>query len=191
MKTLSTIVRQLQDKPGKNIPRREFIKNSVVSLAALTIVPRHVLGGNGFVAPSDKINIGLVGAGGRSIGIISDLFTLDDVQITTVADPSEFCNDDFFYKRDIGRGPVIKLIEDHYSGKTINYKVSEYEDFRIMLEKEKSLDAIVCEGNHNLISLSIKMTYGGFLLGQIVRFPAVASRMGFMVVHHQVLQVLG
>jgi predicted dehydrogenase len=156
MKTPSAIGRQLQDKPGKNIPRREFIKNSVVSLAALTIVPRHVLGGNGFVAPSDKINIGLVGAGGRSIGIISDLFTLDDVQIITVADPSEFCKDDFFYKREIGRGPIINLIEDHYSGKTTNYKVSEYEDFRVMLEKEKSLDAIVCaspDNTHAYISI--------------------------------------
>ncbi len=156
METPSSTVRKLPEKPGKNIPRREFIRNSVVSLAALTIVPRHVLGGNGFVAPSDKINIGLVGAGGRSIGIISDLFSHDDVQITTVADPSEFCRDDFFYNSDFGRGPVKKLIEGHYSAKTTDYKVSEYEDFRVMLEKEKSLDAIVCaspDNTHACISI--------------------------------------
>ena len=35
--------------------------------AAVTVVlPRHVLGGPDFVAPSEKVNIALVGAGGRA-----------------------------------------------------------------------------------------------------------------------------
>lgn len=45
--------------------RRQFIRRTAsVAAAAFTIVPRHVLGGPGFVPPSETINIALVGAGG-------------------------------------------------------------------------------------------------------------------------------
>ena len=45
--------------------RREFLKNSALAFAGISIVPRHVLGGKGFVAPSDKLNIASVGCGGK------------------------------------------------------------------------------------------------------------------------------
>ena len=45
--------------------RRSFIKGTALTAAGLMIVPRHVLGGPGYVAPSDKVNIALIGAGGR------------------------------------------------------------------------------------------------------------------------------
>jgi len=44
--------------------RRLFIKNSLGALAAFTIVPRHVLGGKGFIAPSDQLTKGIIGVGG-------------------------------------------------------------------------------------------------------------------------------
>jgi predicted dehydrogenase len=44
--------------------RREFIRNASLTAAGLYIVPRHVLG-RGFVAPSDKLLIAGVGAGGK------------------------------------------------------------------------------------------------------------------------------
>ncbi|MBS3777420.1 MAG: twin-arginine translocation signal domain-containing protein, partial [Bacteroidales bacterium] len=50
----------------KNTTRRDFIKKSAIALTAFTIVPRHVLGGRGFIAPSDKVNIGMVGCGGMA-----------------------------------------------------------------------------------------------------------------------------
>ena len=46
------------------ISRRQFIAGATASAAAVTIVPRHVLGGTGFQAPSDTLNIAAVGAGG-------------------------------------------------------------------------------------------------------------------------------
>ena len=52
--------------------------------------------------------------------------------------------------------PTKKFIEDYYSGKTPNYKLAEYEDFRVMLEKERSLDAIVCatpDNTHAYVSI--------------------------------------
>src|SRR5258708_878075 len=45
--------------------RRTFLKNAGVAAAAFTIVPRFVLGGNGFVAPSDTLYIAGIGAGGE------------------------------------------------------------------------------------------------------------------------------
>ena len=44
-------------KNKKNINRREFIGSSAASLA-FTILPRQVIGGRGYVAPSDKITLG-------------------------------------------------------------------------------------------------------------------------------------
>ncbi len=45
--------------------RREFLKSTAGAVAAFTIVPRHVLGGPGQRAPSDKLNIACIGVGGR------------------------------------------------------------------------------------------------------------------------------
>ena len=47
-----------------NNSRRGFIRNSALALAGFTIVPRHVLG-RGFVAPSDKLQVAGIGAGGK------------------------------------------------------------------------------------------------------------------------------
>ncbi len=51
---------------GKNqLGRGDFIKQSLLTAASFYIVPRHVLGGRGFVAPSDKLYIAAVGCGGE------------------------------------------------------------------------------------------------------------------------------
>ena len=137
-------------------PRREFIKTSLTSLAAITIIPRYVLGGRGFIAPSDKVNIGIIGAGGQSMYSINELFKLEDVQLTSIADPSLLWKNDILYSSDTGRGPTKKTIEAYYSKKTPNFQISEYEDFRVMLEKERSLDAIVCatpDNTHAYVSI--------------------------------------
>jgi len=44
--------------------RRDFLKKSALGAAAFTIVPRHVLGGPGFTAPSDEITKAIIGVGG-------------------------------------------------------------------------------------------------------------------------------
>lgn len=44
--------------------RRKFIKTSLATAAAFTIVPRHVLGGPGFIAPSDQLTKAIIGVGG-------------------------------------------------------------------------------------------------------------------------------
>jgi predicted dehydrogenase len=134
-----------QDKKPTGISRRKFIQSTALSAVGFTIVPRHVLGGAGFTAPSDKVNVGVVGVGGRGRENIRDLLKLDDVQVTAIADPAEHWNlANFYYRSEAGRGPVAKMLEEHYAGKTPNYKLAAYSDFRRMLEKETALDAILC-----------------------------------------------
>ena len=51
--------------PATDQSRRKFIKNAGVAAAAFTIVPRFVLGGAGFKAPSDLLYVAGIGAGGK------------------------------------------------------------------------------------------------------------------------------
>ena len=51
-----------------NLTRRKFIRNTAFTLGAISIIPRHVLG-KGFVAPSDKVNLGFIGLGKQSRGL--------------------------------------------------------------------------------------------------------------------------
>ncbi len=46
------------------ISRREFIRRAAVSSAALTIIPRRLLGGPGYIAPSDELTKAVIGVGG-------------------------------------------------------------------------------------------------------------------------------
>ncbi len=55
---------------SNGVNRRNFLKLSLTSVAAFTIVPRHVLGGNGFLAPSDQLTKAVIGVGGMGRGHI-------------------------------------------------------------------------------------------------------------------------
>ena len=49
----------------KAMDRRSFVKKSTLAAGSVMIVPRYVLGGKGYTAPSDRLNIAAVGAGGK------------------------------------------------------------------------------------------------------------------------------
>ena len=66
--------------------RRQFVHTAAVGMAAPVIVPRHVLGGVGYTAPSDTVVIGMVGAGGMAASNASALVQRDDVRIGALAD---------------------------------------------------------------------------------------------------------
>ncbi|HPA20689.1 MAG TPA: Gfo/Idh/MocA family oxidoreductase [Verrucomicrobiae bacterium] len=124
--------------------RRHFLKTAAAA-AFPTIIPRHVLGGPRHVPPSEKVNIALVGAGGQGRTNLKNLLPLEDAQVIAIADPAESWDlTPFYYKGDAGRGPIRKMIEEHYAQKTPNYRVAVHEDFRVMLEKEKGIDAVLC-----------------------------------------------
>jgi predicted dehydrogenase len=140
-----------QPKAERNFPRRSalsrrtFLGTTAAAVAGISIVPRHVLGGAKFVAPSEKVNIAIIGCGGQGFTNTRALFQFPDAQIVALADPIEYHDlEQFYYKGSAGRLTVKSAVEKHYSDRTPNYKVTDYEDFRIMLEKEKGIDAILC-----------------------------------------------
>ena len=57
------------------INRKDFLK-SLGGLAALTIIPRHVLGGPGHIAPNDQLTKGIIGMGG--IGFSANHFSSNE-----------------------------------------------------------------------------------------------------------------
>src|SRR5262249_59665435 len=106
----------------------------------ITTAPRHVLGGRGFLAPSDKVNVAVSGVGGRGRENVRELFRQKDAQIIAVADAAEsFSTAQFYYRSTGGRGPARAEIEKHYAAGTPNYRCATYEDFRVMLEKDKAI----------------------------------------------------
>lgn len=110
-----------QKKYNSSSSRRKFIKTTALA-SSFMIVPRHVLGGVGFVAPSDQLNIAAIGAGGKGHS---------DIVNASVG----------------GRERVIALCDVDFSGsaaKTVEKfpKAKLYADFREMLDKEKDLDAV-------------------------------------------------
>ena len=74
------------------VSRREFLGSAAAMAASVTIVPRHVLGGEAGPAPSDKLNIACVGVGGRAGAHVSaaadqqNLYAICDVDSARLAD---------------------------------------------------------------------------------------------------------
>jgi predicted dehydrogenase len=125
--------------------RRQFLRAGAAATAGLTLLPRHVLGGARFVPPSEKVNVALVGAGGQGRVNLQALFRENDARVVAVADPARsFSLEDFYYRGQGGRAPTRDLIEKHFAPQTPGFRCAEYEDFRVMLEKEKAIDAVVC-----------------------------------------------
>ncbi len=63
--------------------RRQFLGGAAAA-AAFTIVPRHVLGGAGQAAPSEKLNIAGIGVGGQGAGDIANVSSENIVALCDV-----------------------------------------------------------------------------------------------------------
>ena len=89
---------------GGSVSRRKFLGQSAAAAVGFSIVPRHVLGGVGFVPPSDKINIAFIGVGAQGLRVMLHFLNEPDVQGVAVCDVNksganypqwsnhEFCN---------------------------------------------------------------------------------------------------
>ncbi|MBF6541384.1 twin-arginine translocation signal domain-containing protein, partial [Nocardia farcinica] len=56
---------QLADNAPDATSRRKFLKTGAAATAGILLVPRFVLGGKGYTAPSDQLVIAGVGVGGK------------------------------------------------------------------------------------------------------------------------------
>ena len=79
-------------KPALATSRRAFTA-SAAAATVFSIMPRHVLGGQGFVAPSDKVTLALIGAGRQGLAVSMGLLARPDVQMVAVCDCNEFSKD--------------------------------------------------------------------------------------------------
>ena len=109
----------MRKTPSGGISRRTFVGALATSAATITIVPRHVLGGQAFTAPSDTLNIAAVGVGGRGR---SDLAGCAHENIVALCDVDWQSAENSFR-----RFPQAR----------------RYKDFRVMLEKETDVDAVI------------------------------------------------
>ena len=137
--------------------RRRFLRTSVAAAATIQMLPRALLGGPKFVPPSEKVNVAVVGVGGRGLQNLRELLALADVQVIAVADPARtFSLEGFYYKGTGGRDPAQAAVEKHYAPKTPNFRCAAYEDFRVLLEQERAVDAVLCatpDHLHAVVSL--------------------------------------
>lgn len=102
-----------------SLARRDFLKSSATA-AAFTILPQHVLGGPGITAPSEKLNIAVIGAGGQGY---RDAVNMAGENIVALCDVDEKRGAEGFK-----RFP----------------KAMRYKDYRRMLDREEAhIDAVV------------------------------------------------
>jgi predicted dehydrogenase len=119
--------------------RREFVNTTGKAAVGAMIVPRFVLGGRGYQAPSDTLNVAIVGFGGMGSNNAQEIAKTDNV----VA----ICDVDMAYAL---RGVTDKLRDregrDRPEGLRLKEqydKAAKYTDFREMLEKERGIDAVL------------------------------------------------
>jgi predicted dehydrogenase len=176
---------------GKSLTRRGFIGTAGAAAAGFTIIPRYVMGGPGYTAPSDLINVAGIGVGAQGGGDIQQICSPD----VPIVRPQRNSNGTPMTKEQLaerearmaqfkrpaapaapagqpagqrpqgidtnapiqmgaaGQGRTIKLaniyalcdVDPNYAGHIFRGypKAKIYSDWREMLDKEKSIDAVV------------------------------------------------
>ncbi|MFN7996587.1 MAG: Gfo/Idh/MocA family oxidoreductase [Bryobacteraceae bacterium] len=162
--------------------RRKFLERAAGTAAAFTIVPRHVLGGPQYVAPSDKVTLAYIGLGTQGIRELLELLPCNDVQVVAVCDPNKDSSDYVDWSKYGIRNGIRKLLgkpdwregqDGIPGGREVGREIVEtyygnqkpagtfkgctpYADFREMFEKQKDIDAVkVMTPDHLHATISI------------------------------------
>ena len=115
--------------PPDDVSRRQFVGTVAATAAGLTIVPRHVLGA-GFQAPSDKVNVAVVGyAHGMGTSNLKNIVKSDNIVALCDVDESQAAKD--------------ARVRSKTTPADFPTPPAEYKDYRVMLEKQKDIDAVV------------------------------------------------
>src|SRR5258706_9422312 len=150
------------------LSRRKFMATGAAAATAFTIVPRHVLGGPGFVAPSEKITVAYIGCGTQGLREMTAMLAMPEIQIVAACDPNKESHDYVDWSKDGlraeiasaigkpdwrrgapgipgGRDVAKEVIEIFYAKQRGAEKFkgcAAYADFRELLEKEKDVNAV-------------------------------------------------
>jgi predicted dehydrogenase len=82
-------LKRLNAGEKSGVSRREFLGKTATAAVGFSIVPRHVLGGAGFVPPSDKVNIAFIGVGAQGLRVMLHFLKEPDVQGVAVCDSNK------------------------------------------------------------------------------------------------------
>jgi len=157
-------------KATDRINRRQLV-GAGAAAAAVTIVPRNVLGGAGQTPPSEKLNIAGIGVGGMGSG---DIRRVKSENVVALCDPDRRA-----LERNAKVFPRAKL----------------HADFRKMLESQKDIDAVmVATPDHNhavATTMALKLgkhvhcqkplthsVYEARAIGEAAKKAKVATQMG-------------
>ncbi len=161
-------MKEPKSDPRKAISRRAFLAGTGAAAAAVTIVPRHVLGGARFVAPSAKINLAYIGCGTQGLRQLMPALQKPAIRVVAVCDPNRKSDDypewsrhelnekvrkflaDPNWAKDArgglcGREVGLEIVNRHYAklaGTGQGSGCHAYEDVRELLENEKDVDAV-------------------------------------------------
>lgn len=151
------------------LDRRKFVSMTAAAAAAFTIVPRHVLGGPGYIAPSDTITLAYIGMGTQGIRELLPMLAVPQIRVVSVCDPSRYAVGyrDWginYLKNEVrktinkndwepggdntipgGRENGKSIVDTYYKNihPELNFKgCTAYEDVRELLDKEKNVDAV-------------------------------------------------
>jgi len=144
---------------NSTLSRKDFINTSLTAAAGFMVVPRHVLGGKGYKAPSDRLNIACIGVGGVGAYNTRALAELGE-NIYALCD-----------------------VDEEYAAETLyTYtKAKRYVDFREMLDKEKEIDAVMVatpDNTHAAIGIfAMEMGKHAFVQKPLTRTIYEARRM--------------
>ncbi len=168
---------------------------------AITVVPRHVLGGPGYVAPSDKLTLGYIGCGTQGMREMAQLIANPALQIVAVCDPNKFTTNYVDWSANDVRTASGTALQDKTWGENIKgipggrdlgqefvnkyyakskdaggYKgCQSYTDFRELLEKETGIDAIkIMTPDHLHATVAIASMKKG---KHVVTHKPIANRM--------------
>jgi len=134
-----------------DVSRRAWLGRAAAA-AAMAVVPRHVLGGAGQVAPSEKITLAGIGTGGQGVQNLAIFQAFAEVRIVAVCDVNRESGGYLSWnwtegkeQRVAGREPARRAVEQFYAGQNRSgtYRgCKAYADFRELLDKE-DVDAVM------------------------------------------------
>ncbi len=130
--------------PTENVQlsRRNFVAAATAVVAAPTIVLSSVLGGN---APSNRINVALIGCGNQSRVDLPSMLRQPDAQVVAVCDVNKGSDGYARPEHFLGREPAQKKVNDYYAEKTRSGQFKgcdPYADFRDVLARD-DVDAVM------------------------------------------------